>query len=351
MGELTRTKQRILRDAVRENVEIMSGRLPGRRRRRNAVVMRSARLFFFLTVPIAILTTSYVVANVAGGRSGDVPEAMLGPQEPSRRPAAIAQPVATESLAAATPQRIDPAVFPVAVRKVVLDPGHGGANLGTTNGKGLVEKELTLDIAQRVRKLLERSAYHVVMTREVDAQLSLPKRALIANEKQGDIFVSIHVNWLVTRQVRGVETYFLGPTDDPYLSAFAARENQGSGYSLADLRGLIEEIYANARMSESRRLAEAVQRSLYRSLAQRSPGIQDRGVKTAPFGVLTRTGMPAILAEVACLSHEEDAELLMTAEYRQFIAEALYEGIDSYAHGLNQRSQIGSLIHGRSGAR
>ncbi len=340
MAELTRTKERILREAVRENVEIMSGRLPGRGRHRIGVVMRAARLFFFLTLPIAIFTTSYVVAKVAGGRSGGVPESMLNRQPPLQRQAA--RPKATDLVATSTPQLIDPAVFPVAVRKVVLDPGHGGTNLGTTNAGGLIEKELTLDIAHRLRELLESNAFHVVMTREGDAQLSLQKRALIANETQGDIFVSIHVNWLVTRQIRGVETYFLGATDDPYLSALAARENQGSGYSLADLRGLIEEIYANARMGESRRLAEAVQRSLYRSLLERNPGLQDRGVKTAPFGVLTRTGMPAILAEVACLSNRQEAQLLMTASYRQFIAEALYEGINAYASGLNQRSQIGS---------
>ncbi len=340
MADLTRTKRRILRQAVQENVDIISGRLPARPNRRLELAMRSARLFFFLTVPIAIFTTSYVVAKMAGGRETG-PLLTASPEAAPR--AAAASAAAPESLATVSaPHLFDPAVFPVAVRKVVLDPGHGGGNLGTTGPAGLVEKELTLDIARRLRRLLEDGSFHVVMTREDDSQLSLPRRALIANEKQGDIFVSIHVNWLVTRQVRGVETYFLGPTDDPYLSALAANENQGSGYSLADLRGLIEEVYANARMGESQKLAEEVQQALFRSLHERDPRLQDRGVKTAPFGVLTRTGMPAILAEVACLSNEEEARLLMTAEYRQYIAEALYDGIQAYSDGLNQRSQIGS---------
>lgn len=341
MAELTRAKQRILQEAVQENLDIIKGRLPSRTRRRRDLLVRSARLFFFLTVPIAILTTSYVVAKIAGGRAAELAAATNRDALPRRQPVA-AQPAAVERWAVPTPQLIDPAVFPVAVRKVVLDPGHGGSNLGTTDSGGLVEKEITLDIAHRLRRLLERDSFHVVMTREDDTELSLQGRALMANEKQGDIFVSIHVNWLVTRQVTGVETYFLGATDDPYLSALAARENQGSGYSLADLRGLIEEVYANARMGESRKLAEEVQRSLFRSLHGRNPGLQDRGVKTAPFGVLTRTGMPAILAEVACLSNQEEVRLLGTAEYRQFIAEALYDGINAYSNELNQRSQIGS---------
>ncbi len=343
MADLKRTKKRILRQAVQENVDIIAGRLPARGNRKLELAVRSARLFFFLTVPVAIFTTSYVVAKMAGGRAAELgPQVALSRQAPPPASADSPPPAATGMAAVSAPLLIDPAVFPVAVRKVVLDPGHGGGNLGTTGPGGLVEKELTLDIARRLQRLLESGSFHVVMTREDDSQLSLQRRALIANEMQGDIFVSIHVNWLVTRQVRGVETYFLGATDDPYLSALAANENQGSGYSLADLRGLIEEVYANARMGESRQLAEEVQRALYRSLHERDPRLRDRGVKTAPFGVLTRTGMPAILAEVACLSNEEEARLLMTAEYRQYIAEALYDGIEAYSRALDQRSQIGS---------
>ncbi len=342
MAELKRTKRRILQEAVEENVDLITGRRKQRVDSKFGLAARAARLFFFLSVPIAIFTTSYVVATMVGGRLEPVPTGPSSVVERQRGALAERAPVAAPAVAAPAPQVIDPAVFPVAVRKIVIDPGHGGRNQGTTGPGGLVEKEITLDVAHRLRRLLEEGSFHVEMTRTGDEQLSLQRRALIANEKQGDIFVSIHVNWLVTRQVRGVETYFLGATDDPYLSALAAKENQGSGHSLADLRGLIEEIYANARMGESQKLAESVQHSLFRSLHQRNSQLQDRGVKTAPFGVLTRTGMPAILAEVSCLSNEEEARLLMTAEYRQFIAEALYRGIDAYSNGLNQRSQIGS---------
>jgi N-acetylmuramoyl-L-alanine amidase len=345
MADLKRTKQRILRQAVQENIDTIHGRPPTRHDRNLGVAVRSARLFFFLTLPVAVFVAAYIVSTLASGRAVEeatvtVDRMAIRERQLAAANGAAAQPIPPE-LAIPT-QRIDPAVFPVAVKKIVLDPGHGGENLGTTGPGGLVEKELTLDIAHRLRELLEERSFHVVMTRTHDAELSLEERALIANETRGDIFVSIHVNWFVTRQVRGVETYFLGATDDPYLSALAAKENQGSGYSLADLRDLIEEIYANARMGESLRLASAVQRSLYRSLHRRNPELQDRGVKTAPFGVLTRTGMPAILAEVACLSNAEEAGLLMTADYRQYIAKALFDGIDSYSSALSERSQIGS---------
>lgn len=343
MARVNRIKRRILREAVQENVDIMVGRTPLKRRRPLGVLARAARLFFFIAVPIAVFTSSYLLATIAD-ETWDLGRRAAAPAEgPVRRPAPVlAVPASHERAVVAIPERIDPAVFPVAVRKVVIDPGHGGDNLGTTGPGGLVEKELTLDIAERLRELLEESAFHVVMTRTEDAELSLEERAREANESQGDIFVSIHVNWLETKQVRGVETYYLGATDDPYLTALAASENQGSGYSLADLRDLIEEVYANARQEESQRLASEVQHALYRSLRARDDDLQDRGVKTAPFGVLIRTGMPAILAEVACLSNEEEARLLMTAEYRQHIAEALHAGIESYSQRLSQRSQIGS---------
>jgi N-acetylmuramoyl-L-alanine amidase len=341
MAELKRTKQRILQQAVQDNLDTIHGRRRVRQDQRLGLAVRTARLFFFLTLPVAVFVAAYLVSTIASGRA--VEDSVAVDRLVARERQLAAQSIrAADAVVARPTQVIDPAVFPVAVHKIIIDPGHGGGNLGTTGPGGLVEKELTLDIARRLRKLLEARAFNVVMTRSDDKQLSLEERALIANETQGDIFLSIHVNWLVTRQVRGVETYFLGATDDPYLTALAAKENQGSGYSLADLRGLIEEVYANARMGESLRLAQAVQHSLYRSLNKRNPELQDRGVKTAPFGVLTRTGMPAILAEVACLSNEEEARLLMTADYRQYIAEALFHGIDSYSNALNERSLIGS---------
>jgi len=241
----------------------------------------------------------------------------------------------------AIPQPIDPAVLPLALRTVILDPGHGGENEGTKAPSGLVEKELTLDIARRLGDLLTAVGYQVVMTRHQDVSLSLRDRAELANTRRGDIFVSIHVNWLENRELRGLETFYLGPTDDPYLEALAARENQQSGYSLADLRDILQQVYAGVRQEESRRLAEAVQQSLFDSLNQVNESVRDRGVKSAPFGVLTRTEMPAILAEVSSVSNKVEARLLMTPIYRQYLAEALFHGIESYSQSLSQAYEVG----------
>jgi N-acetylmuramoyl-L-alanine amidase len=239
------------------------------------------------------------------------------------------------------PRPIDPAVLPLALRTVVLDPGHGGENRGTMAPFGLVEKEVTLDIARRARQLLESSSFAVVMTREDDRSLSLKQRAEAASAARGDIFVSIHVNWLDKPERRGVETFYLGATDDPYLEALAARENRDSGYSLADSREILEQVYAGVRQEQSRNLASAVQQTLYDALSRVNGSVTDRGVKSAPFGVLTHTEMPAILAEVSSVSNDVEARLLTTPIYRQYLAEAIVAGIQAYANRLSQAERIG----------
>jgi N-acetylmuramoyl-L-alanine amidase len=194
-----------------------------------------------------------------------------------------------------------------------------------------MEKELTLDIAQRLRKLLEADSFQVLMTREQDRSMSLEDRGLAANRAGADIFVSIHLNWIENRKARGIETYYLGPTDDPFLTRLAADENRDSGYSMADMRRLLDRIYADVRQKKSRNLAEVIQASLFGFLGKVNPGVENRGVKAAPFIVLLTTEMPAILAEVSCLSNEDEAELLTKPHYRQYIAEALAAGVRSYA--------------------
>ncbi|MFY9819984.1 MAG: N-acetylmuramoyl-L-alanine amidase, partial [Thermoanaerobaculia bacterium] len=228
------------------------------------------------------------------------------------------------------PQPVDAAIFPLAVRRVVIDAGHGGISVGTRTPQGVLEKDLTLDIAIRLRRLLEKQL-QVVMTREGDRDVSLEQRGTLANRAGADIFVSIHLNWIQNRRSRGVETYYLGPTDDPYLTRLAASENLESGYSLADMRHLLDRIYAGVRQDKSRKLAEAVQGALFQSLGKLSPEVADRGVKAAPFIVLLSTEMPAILAEVSSMSNEDEARLLTKPLYRQYIAEALAKGIRAYA--------------------
>lgn len=142
--------------------------------------------------------------------------------------------------------------------------------------------------------------------------------------------------------MRGVETYYLGPTDDPELTELARRENRQSGYSLTEMRPLLESIYTDVLQNQSRSFAQRIQRSLLSSLRRVNPDLRSRGIKTAPFVVLVSTEMPAILAEVSCLSNAEEAELLARPLYREHIAEALANGAERYADDVNQTQERGT---------
>ncbi len=347
-----RLKRRLLNELVRENVELIEGG-PARRLRRQHRARQAARLCALALLPLGLFGSSRLLSTLAADRSSGTPAALASSASPSRvRSISSSDPNSALALASLAPgapstthhlpeaRAIDASLFPLAVRKIMIDPGHGGASVGTGTS-GLIEKNLTLDIAERLRQILSRRSYNVLMTREEDRPVDLADRAALANRAGADIFVSIHLNWIGDRKARGVETYYLGPTDDPYLTQLAAAENRDSGYSFADLRGILDGIYAGVREDNSRRLAESVQAALFRSLRQTSPEVTDRGVKAAPFIVLLSTEMPAILAEVSCLSNEEEARQLARPEYRQHIAEALAAGIGAYADSTARSGEKG----------
>jgi N-acetylmuramoyl-L-alanine amidase len=329
MTAIERRKRDLVRAAVQENLEIMHGRRPLRGRRRTQ----------WSRLPLLLLGAGLLVTALAWRPLRARPNASpVSPFVAEAGPGLAGSTLDSRSSldlalrldsALSAPAPLDPAVLPLAVRTIVLDPGHGGAQLGTVAPGGLVEKDLALDISERLRERLVAARYRVLMTRDRDTAVELQDRAAAANAAGGDLFVSVHLNWIETRQ-RGVETYYLGPTDDPFLTRLAAAENRDSGYSYADFRRLLDGIYADLRREESRRLAESVQRRLHAALREVNPRLQDRGVKTAPFLVLVATGMPAILAEVSCLSNDEEVALLRDSAYRQRIADALYAGITGY---------------------
>lgn len=250
-------------------------------------------------------------------------------------PAAVATAglIDPETLASA-PQPIDPTVFALPVRRIVIDPGHGGNDPGAVTAQGLAEKELALDIGVRLRDLLVAASFDVRMTRESDKTVPLVERVVVANREEADLFLSIHVNWVEPRQTRVVETYYLGPTEDSATLRLAGLENQHSGYSLTDFRRLLEHVYSDVKRGESRKLAESVQGALIHALREINPSLKNYAVKTAPFVVLVGANMPAILTEVACLSNAEDAQLLAGPEYRQKIAQALFAGVRAYSTSL-----------------
>jgi N-acetylmuramoyl-L-alanine amidase len=193
--------------------------------------------------------------------------------------------------------------------------------------QGLEEKEITLDVAERLRALLKDEPISVVLTRADDRALSLERRVEIANSENADLFLSIHINSMPVPDRVGIETFYLGATSDPETARFARAENAGSGYSLADFRTLLEGVYAGVRQDESRRFAETLQSSYFDALRAVNDRVQNRGVKTAPLVVLVGTRMPAVLAEISCISNADEARRLATPEYRSELARALHAGI------------------------
>jgi len=274
----------------------------------------------FVLLPLTLAGSSYIIAN--GNARSATPAATAAVSPMSMVPLAKASLIAPDALD--TPERMTSSAFPLSVRRVVLDAGHGGSDPGATTAQ-MMEKEITLDIGQRLRTLLEQNGFDVVVTRDTDRTIALRDRALLANDSKSDIFLSIHVNALEKyTDSRGIETYYLGATSDPSLTALAARENRVSGYSVSDMRKLLESVYADARRDESHELATAVQKKLFTSLRSDDAGLENWGVKRAPFIVLVATDMPAILAEVGCMSNDREATMLGKAEYRQQIALALF---------------------------
>ena len=334
MSQTSNLKRQMLRQAVADNISTRRGEPRPRRPPVRVPPQRPPWRLALVLLGLAAGTSALLLLRRAPTAQADPP--LLAP-----RPVAASAVGRVDDRRFAAPQAIDSDVFPLEVRHVVLDPGHGGDDFGTTD-HDMVEKDLTLDIAFRLAKLLRREDFEVELTREDDRKLSLKERAAMANRLHSDLFVSIHVNWMSQRQVRGVETYFLGATEDPELKELVRRENRESGYSLADMKLLLEDIYTGVRRDASRQFAARVQRTLYSSLRQVNPHLKNRGVKTAPFVVLVSTEMPAILAEVSCLSNREEARLLSRPLYRDHIAEALFRGIKGYADDVHQTEEKGS---------
>ena len=309
---------------MQENSDTIADRVPAALRPARRWLARGSHAARLFVVPSAIVLASVVVVQWSTAQP-----VMVAPPAGPPLPA-LESPAASAPDLSLLSRPLSPRALALGVRRVIIDAGHGGAHDGTASASGLLEKEVTLDLAERARQLLIDRGFEVVMTRTDDRTLSLKDRATTANQQRGDIFVSIHLNALGEASVRGVETFYLGPSEHPEHEAVAAAENQHSGYSLADLRTLLDRIYADARRDESKRLAQSVQDAVLRRLRRTNPELDDRGVKTAPFVVLVATEMPAILAEVSSLSNPDDAEQLGTTAHRQAIAEALVGGIQAF---------------------
>ncbi len=232
-------------------------------------------------------------------------------------------------------------LFHLGVRTIVIDAGHGGRDPGALGSGGLMEKEITLDVAQRLaRRLVDRHGLRVVLTREKDETKSLKERAEYSNQQGADLFISIHINQFPEEPVYALETFYFGRESSAAALRLAALENESSDYGVTEFSQMIQRIGDRVKLEESKRLAEHVQRSLFRNTRHLNEQVRNWGVKTAPFVVLVGAEAPGILAEIGVISNGEEETRLGTPEYREKLSLFLEEGIVTYLNELSDQEAL-----------
>jgi N-acetylmuramoyl-L-alanine amidase len=222
------------------------------------------------------------------------------------------------------------------IRTIVIDPGHGGKEVGAVGANGLMEKDVTLTVARKLASALEsRIGARVILTREDDSIVSLDQRTAIANQYKADLFLSVHMNAAVVKGAKGSETYFLSleATDD-HARAAAETENAGAvvGGASDDLKLILWDLAQQEYLHESSRFASAVQEEL-----NKATGVQNRGVKQAPFKVLVGATMPAALVEVGFISNPDEEAKLQTDAFQNMMVEALSRAVERYKQEYETR--------------
>ncbi|RLB17479.1 MAG: N-acetylmuramoyl-L-alanine amidase [Deltaproteobacteria bacterium] len=227
------------------------------------------------------------------------------------------------------------------VKRIVIDPGHGGKDPGCYRGK-IREKDIVLSLARRLaRKVKKEIGCEVYLTRNRDVFLPLERRTAIANMKKADLFISLHVNAHRNRRVRGIETYFLNMATDKNAVMLAARENATSEKSISDLQKILNDLMLNTKIHESSRLAHHVEKGLVSDLNGRFRRVKNLGVKQAPFYVLIGAQMPAILVETGFLTNAVERKRLVTKTYQEEVAQGICDGIKGYIKSIDQAYQGG----------
>ena len=272
--------------------------------------------------------------------------------KPAPAPTKVAVTRSTHLAVPAKPDLIQPPAAPVPTRdgqstltrtlglkisRIVIDAGHGGHDTGTIGPTGLMEKDLCLDVALRLGKLIQQKlpGAEIVYTRSDDTFIPLEERTRIANEAKADLFISIHANSSPDHGARGIETYYLNLKGSPDAMAVAARENAASQEGIHDLEDVVKKIARTEKIDESKEFAEDVQDSLSKRIQKSAKPVKNRGVRKAPFVVLIGADMPSILTEISFLSNPSDEQLLKKPEHRQRVAEGLYSGVSAYLQSLN----------------
>ncbi len=290
-------------------------------------------------------TTNTVVAQVvpapATAPAAAIPEPSAGKLTRTKTAKGSAKPDLVQPATAPQPTRDGQSTLTrtlgLKIGRIVIDAGHGGHDTGTIGPTGLMEKDLCLDVALRLGKIIQQKlpGADIVYTRSDDTFIPLEERTHIANEAKSDLFISIHANSSPDHGARGVETYYLNLRGSPEAMAVAARENAVSQESIHDLEDVVKQIARTEKIDESKELAEDVQDSLSRRIQKTARPVKNRGVRKAPFVVLIGADMPSILTEISFLRNPSDEQLLKKPEHRQRVAEGLYQGVAAYLESLN----------------
>ena len=302
-----------------------------------------------VAIPTVVAPLSTENAPLVSAAAPDVPRLVAATRSEPAAPAAAPRETGAVLVVPAPPPSSPSPVIPEAnvaggfsiarqlglsVSRIVIDPGHGGHDPGTV-AKGLTEASLTLDVALRLEKLLQKElGIEVVLTRRSDVYIPLEERTAIANRQNADLFLSIHANSSRNDAAKGIETYFLSFASSPEAEAIAARENSASEREMHQLTDIIKAISLNNKLDESRDLAKIVQESLVGTLRKTNKDVRSRGVKKAPFVVLIGAAMPSVLAEISFITNKQELQLLKTAAYKDKIAQALYTAVLRYRRSL-----------------
>lgn len=286
-----------------------------------------------------------IIVDVKGERPAEI--SALTPAITAALP--VAEAVAREIPGAMTkepalePRREQPAekprprtsAKPGKVRRIVVDPGHGGKDPGAVGLSGLQEKDVVLAMGLSLaKKLKEELGVDVVMTRSTDVFIELQERTAIANQVGADLFVSIHANASLNRSASGIETYYLNLAKTEKAAQLAARENGTSLEKVSLLQAVLFDLMANYKLNDSAHMAEEVQKSLYKRISGRYSPVKNLGVKQGPFYVLVGATMPSILVESAFISNEREESRLGDPLFQEQVAEGIYEGIAAYIASL-----------------
>ena len=223
------------------------------------------------------------------------------------------------------------------IGRIVIDAGHGGHDTGTIGPTGLMEKDLCLDVALRLGKIIQQRlpTADVVFTRSDDTFIPLEERTHIANESKADMFISIHANSSQDPGARGIETYYLNLKGSAEAMEVAARENATDDQGIHELQDLVKQIARTEKIDESKEFAEDVQDSLAKRVQKAARPVKNRGVRKAPFVVLIGADMPSILTEISFLSNPADEKMLKQPDHRQRVADGIYQGVANYLQSMN----------------